>query len=180
MQRERAFDFASHIFVYEDVPDVAGVIEEITGVWPDGFNTYIQAIFPEDDYWPFPWYLREFDRVAYQIAVMEEFSAAAVIIFSPSVQVELLEQINVAGHSYVSPFNSYKQHRPAVELRVLVRKDLWENYQQYKVDQILQKTAGARDRAASGQGVLERAAKRAATTGNRGDLQEYLKLHKFL
>ena len=129
---------------HEDVPDVAAAIEEITGVWPDGFDTYIQAIFPEDDYWPFPWYLREFERVAYQSEVTDEFPAAAVIIFSPSVQAELMAQVNAARHTYVSLFNSYKQLRPALELRVLVRKDLWENYQQYKVDQILQRTAGVK------------------------------------
>ena len=40
------------------------------------------------------------------------------------------------------------------------------------------KTAGARERAESGQTVLERAAKKAATTGSRTDLQEYLKLRR--
>ncbi len=40
------------------------------------------------------------------------------------------------------------------------------------------KTAGAKDRGASNQTVLERAAKRAATTGRRADLQEYLKLRR--
>ena len=40
------------------------------------------------------------------------------------------------------------------------------------------KTAGVRERVESGQAFLERAAKRAATTGNRTDLQEYLKLRR--
>jgi hypothetical protein len=43
------------------------------------------------------------------------------------------------------------------------------------------KTAGARESAYGGtnnQTVLERAAKKAATTGNRADLQEYLKLRR--
>ena len=40
------------------------------------------------------------------------------------------------------------------------------------------KTAGARERVESSQTVLERAAKKAATTGNRTDLQEYLKLRR--
>ncbi len=128
---------------HEDVPEVAAVIEDMAAALPDGFNTYIQAIFPEDDYWPFPWYLRQFKRVAYQSAVTSEFPAADVIIFSPSVQDELMEKLNGEG-SYVSLFNTYKQLRPEVELRVLVRKDLWRNYQQYKVDQILEKTTGAK------------------------------------
>jgi hypothetical protein len=40
------------------------------------------------------------------------------------------------------------------------------------------KTAGARELIQSGQTILERAAKRAATTGSRTDLQEYLKLRR--
>jgi hypothetical protein len=42
----------------------------------------------------------------------------------------------------------------------------------------LKKTAGAKERITSNQTVLERAAKKAATTGNRTDLQEYLKLRR--
>jgi hypothetical protein len=40
------------------------------------------------------------------------------------------------------------------------------------------KTAGAKERVENGQTVLERAAKKAATTGHRTDLQEYLKLRR--
>lgn len=40
------------------------------------------------------------------------------------------------------------------------------------------KTAGAKERVANSQAVLDTAAKRAATTGNRTDLQKYLKLRR--
>jgi hypothetical protein len=40
------------------------------------------------------------------------------------------------------------------------------------------KTAGAKDRMQNNQTILERAAKKAATTGNRTDLHEYLKLRR--
>jgi hypothetical protein len=40
------------------------------------------------------------------------------------------------------------------------------------------KTAGAREREQGGRGVLEKAAKRAATTGNRMDLHEYMRLRR--
>ncbi|MHC4325686.1 MAG: hypothetical protein ACYSUX_15570 [Planctomycetota bacterium] len=45
-------------------------------------------------------------------------------------------------------------------------------------DAIPTKTAGARDRVTNSQTMLERAAKKAATTGNRTDLHEYLKLRR--
>jgi len=40
------------------------------------------------------------------------------------------------------------------------------------------KTAAAKERLLNSQAILERAAKKAATTGNRTDLQEYLKLRR--
>ncbi|KPL25043.1 MAG: hypothetical protein AMJ75_02155 [Phycisphaerae bacterium SM1_79] len=40
------------------------------------------------------------------------------------------------------------------------------------------KTAGVKDRMQNSQAILERAAEKAATTGNRTDLQEYLKLRR--
>ena len=40
------------------------------------------------------------------------------------------------------------------------------------------KTAGAKDRLASNETILERAAKRAATSGSRTDLHEYLRLRR--
>jgi uncharacterized protein YhaN len=40
------------------------------------------------------------------------------------------------------------------------------------------KTAGARDRGTNSQTLLEKAAKKAATTGSRTDLHEYLKLRR--
>jgi len=41
-----------------------------------------------------------------------------------------------------------------------------------------QRTSGAKDRETGNQAVIERAAKTAARTGNRTDLQEYLKLRR--
>jgi hypothetical protein len=40
------------------------------------------------------------------------------------------------------------------------------------------KTASVKERASGGEAVLERAARKAATTGNRGDLQQYLRLRR--
>jgi hypothetical protein len=42
----------------------------------------------------------------------------------------------------------------------------------------IKKTAGAKDRLQNSQTVLERAAKKAAATGSRKDLQEYLKMRR--
>lgn len=43
---------------------------------------------------------------------------------------------------------------------------------------VLKKTSGVKERVTTRQSMLAKAAKRAATTGNRSDLQEYLKLRR--
>ncbi len=53
---------------------------------------------------------------------------------------------------------------------------LFGNYKDVTVT--ASKTAGAKDRVTNDQAMLEKAAKRAAATGNRTDLQEYLKLRR--
>jgi len=47
-----------------------------------------------------------------------------------------------------------------------------------KIGVTSKKTAAAKERMQNSQTILERAAKKAATTGNRTDLQEYLKLRR--
>ncbi|UCC22985.1 MAG: hypothetical protein JSW23_02640 [Planctomycetota bacterium] len=42
----------------------------------------------------------------------------------------------------------------------------------------VKRTAGAKDRVTGNQSILERAARKAAATGNRTDLQEYLKMRR--
>lgn len=51
-------------------------------------------------------------------------------------------------------------------------------YDNNRIATAAQKTAAAKERLPNSQTVLERAAKKAATTGNRADLQEYLKLRR--
>lgn len=51
-------------------------------------------------------------------------------------------------------------------------------YENNRTTSAAQKTAAAKERLPNSQSVLERAAKKAATTGNRDDLQEYLKLRR--
>ena len=58
-----------------------------------------------------------------------------------------------------------------------------KNEKQYLFDEApgtvaAKKTAGARERISGNQRIIEKAAKKAATTGSRTDLQEYLKLRR--
>ena len=86
-----------------------------------------------------------------------------------------------------------------LETAVLIAKKRMENSEESDTDQVIgqlkkekqylfvdvqnnvvgsQRTSGVKDRHPSNRTIVSRAAKKASTTGNRTDLQEYLKLRR--
>ncbi|MHC4122319.1 MAG: hypothetical protein ACYSSI_01995 [Planctomycetota bacterium] len=59
-----------------------------------------------------------------------------------------------------------------------LKKDKQYLFGGYQSESMAKKTAGAKERVNGGKMVLERAAQKAAETGSRVDLQEYLKLRR--
>ncbi len=128
-----------HVYAHPtgDVLKVAERIQKISEVHPDGQNIYIEAIFPGDDYWPFPWYLRSFPNAGWWRSVNESTSAAPIILCTPEVEEKLTRKLYIAPppgerHLYVAMFDHKIELRPNVEMRAYVRKDLWDKYQQEK------------------------------------------------
>jgi uncharacterized protein (TIGR03663 family) len=102
---------------------------------PDGRNTYIQFICSNDDYWPFPWYLRDFANIGWWNQVDKKVPSAPIIIISPDLENELSEKLYETPPPgerplYIPFFEPDWQLRPGVELRGYVRKDLWDRYNQ--------------------------------------------------
>jgi len=120
-----------------DIFAVTRAIEEIAGIHPDGRNVFIEVIFPDDDYWPLPWYLRSFPNVGWFSSVDFAVSAAPVIIASPLVESALAEKIYSLpppGEKtlYVPLFDSYTEIRPLVEIRGYVTKEIKDRLQDMK------------------------------------------------
>ena len=120
-----------------DIFDMTKRIEEIAAIHPDNRDMYIQIICVEDDYWPFPWYLRSFSKVSYLSEVTGDLPNASLIIASASLELELMRtlyELPPPGQRnlYVDLFDSYMQLRPQIELRGYITKDLWDHYQQHR------------------------------------------------
>ncbi len=131
------YEDSTNPYVYahpvSDIYQVASRVEELTAVHPDGQNMYIEVIFPGDDYWPLPWYLRAFPNVGWWNKVDQTTPAAPVIIASPSVEKNLMRKLYEypppgARNLYVPLFDSYVALRPKVEIRGYVRQDLWDAF----------------------------------------------------
>jgi uncharacterized protein (TIGR03663 family) len=120
-----------------DVFTIVQRVEDIARVHEDGKQVHIQVICPEDDYWPLPWYLRSFSKVQWQNKVADDEPSAPLIIASDKVQEALTNKLYVLTplekrQMYLFLFDEpyYVWLRPKVKLLGLVRKDLWDCYQQ--------------------------------------------------
>ncbi|MHC5073482.1 MAG: hypothetical protein ACYTFE_01500, partial [Planctomycetota bacterium] len=100
-------------------------------------DIYIQVIFPGHDYWPLPWYLRDFNKVAYQDKIDLTLPSAPIIIASPEVHNELMKKLYdlpSPGNKnlYISLFPERVQLRPGIEIIGFIIKDLNDILQQQR------------------------------------------------
>ncbi len=137
----RDYEDSTNPYVYahpvSDIYQVISRVEKIASVHPDGNNMHIEVIFPDDDYWPLPWYLRAFPNVGWWKNVDEKTPAAPVIIASPRIEHDLMRKLYELPppgekYLYVPLFNSYLELRPKIEIRGYVKKVLWDKFMQHK------------------------------------------------
>jgi len=119
-----------------DVFTITDKIKKAAASHPEKQNIYIQIIFPNHNYWPLPWYLRDFKYVAYQNKVDPELYPAPLIISSPELESELVKKL----YDYPSPGNKdlympffleRLQLRPGVPVIGFIEKDLNESVQEH-------------------------------------------------
>lgn len=102
-----------------DILDLVSAVENVARVSPEGRDTVIQVMAPEDDYWPLPWYLRNLTHVGWWNTVPEN-PYAPIIIISPRLQKPLDEK-----RAHLMGFYGL---RPNVRLALFVEPSLWERW----------------------------------------------------
>jgi hypothetical protein len=117
----------SHTIV--DIFKITNKSRKVASAHPDKNDMYIQVIFPDHNYWPLPWYLREFNKVAYQNKIDPTLPAAPVILASPKVKNELLKklyELPPPGNKnlYIPLFPERVQLQPSVEIIGFITNDL--------------------------------------------------------
>lgn len=126
-----SFPFAAdrrNPYVYaQTVPDVfrlADKVRALASVHADGTRMLIKVMAPDSDYWPLPWYLREFRQVGWW-GVVPADPYAPVMIVGSQWKAALDERSNrdwlMVG---------YFELRPGTFLELYVKFDLWEKYVQ--------------------------------------------------
>lgn len=122
----------------KDVPALAQQIEALSGVHPEGKSMFIEVVFPGNDYWPLPWYLRDFSRVGWWRSVDMTVPPAPLILLAPAVEDSMLHKLYAIPppgqrELYVPLFDRRIELRPGAEMRAYVRKSLWDEYERAKV-----------------------------------------------
>ena len=113
----------------EDIFKITDRVREVANANPEAKDMYIQVVCSHDDYWPLPWYLRDFTRVSWQNKIDLDMPIAPLIICSTDIESEMVAKLyNVPKPGerdlYVPLFDDHVQLRPLVELQGLITKDL--------------------------------------------------------
>jgi uncharacterized protein (TIGR03663 family) len=133
-----AFEDADNPYVYaHTTSDAARLVEQLRRLAAfegHGPSMHVQVICPDDDYWPLPWYMRDFTTVGW-FGKIPQGPPAGVIIVQPEMEAALKTYLYVdqpPGQRplYMPAFEKQGEWllRPQVPLRVYVRGDLQEAY----------------------------------------------------
>jgi uncharacterized protein (TIGR03663 family) len=126
----------SNPYVYahpgRDVFKITNTLKKLALQYKDHFKIPIQVIAKDNDYWPLPWYLRDFKRVGWWDRVDYLSDAAPIIIIQSEMVDSLiykLYELPPPGHRhlYLPLFDDYIELRPGIELQGYIRKDFWDD-----------------------------------------------------
>ena len=117
-------DAQSYVYVYAHTRrEMLGLVEEVEKIAQRTKGTKTGITIVSSDYWPLPWYLRDYTGVAYHGRMTS--STEPVIIASESQGAEVQATIGDRYQQVNSGFNSAGSYslRPGVNLLLYVRKD---------------------------------------------------------
>ena len=104
-----------------DLLNLVGRIEGLAGVDPRGRNLLVKVIAQDGDYWPLPWYLRQFQQIGWWDHLPAD-PYAPVMVVSANLHAAL--DSKSTHHLMVG----YFQLRPQVFFELYVQLDLWQEW----------------------------------------------------
>jgi uncharacterized protein (TIGR03663 family) len=116
------YDDESYAYVYahtkRDFHDLIARMGEIAARTGDQYNAGIDVAVENQEYWPLPWYVRDYKHIGYNGHVAETNDAVILVKVSQVPEVETL-----LGSRYVRVGGTYPL-RPGVDLALFGRRDL--------------------------------------------------------
>lgn len=132
-----------------DIYEMVDAVNEAVGNLDEGESVPIYVIAAGDDYWPLPWYLREYKQVGYWNEVDDSVCSAEIILANTDVEEKLLStlySVPAPGqkHLYVPLFDGDLYLRPAVPWRGYIRKDLLDKMARREIFRTAEKGSSER------------------------------------
>lgn len=114
-----------------DIFKIEQAVRQAAQAYPDGKNRFIQVIACGHDYWPLPWYLRDFTSVAYTDSVDWQTPNAELVLYQATVEQQVLKKLYESPPPgeralYVPLFDVPVELRPGIEWRGCLTRTLWE------------------------------------------------------
>ena len=132
----KLYDNSLNPYVYahtvSDTYKLLDRVKALSASHPAGRDMHIEVICPGSDYWPLPWYFREFPTLACRDHVDLRSPLAPVVIISPDRETELITRIYERTpiedrRLYIDDFYpDVIWLRPSVPLKLFVAQELWE------------------------------------------------------
>ncbi|MBN1893640.1 TIGR03663 family protein [bacterium] len=118
-----------------DLALISADMERLASAAPGGYETPIEIIFPDHEYWPLPWTLRHFSKTGWFSEADLTSRSAPVVLASPEAEAGLIRKLYEMPPPgqrdlYLPLFDGYRELRPGAEICGYVRKDLWDLLQQ--------------------------------------------------
>lgn len=106
-------------------------VRQVAAADPSGKAMSIQIIAPGHDYWPLPWYLRDFTAIAYTAAVDCNLPNSPLMLYNAQIEQDVLRKLYQSVPAaertlYVPLFDHALALRPGVEWRGAITLPLWE------------------------------------------------------
>jgi uncharacterized protein (TIGR03663 family) len=125
-----------------DIYKIVTRIDSVAFMSYQGNNLHVEIIFPGHDYWPLPWYLRNYQNVGYRDSVYFSQPIAPIILASPAFEKEIIRGLYEfpppgQRYLYLPLFEHYTELRPRVEIRGYIRKDIWDNYTRFRNNEVI-------------------------------------------
>ncbi len=122
---EFAADFRNpHVYGHtsQDIFNLLEQVRDLAAVHAEGRSMPIEVVAPDDNYWPLPWYLRDFSRVGWG-SEMPVKPTGAVLVVASKLRSDLEEK---SGGAWIQA--GMFELRPRFFVEVYVESGLWKQF----------------------------------------------------
>jgi predicted membrane-bound mannosyltransferase len=132
-------------YVYSDAPEnpftygharqeikrISNKLDELRHKYHYLLKTRIDVIAKNAEYWPLPWYLREYEKVAWWDTVPNDIASTPIVFLTPEMESDFIYQLYEKTpyekrKLYLPLFDHEIELRPGVMIRGYIHKELWE------------------------------------------------------